>query len=775
MNKFFQLILCGLLLLTACSKDFNGQEPTGGEKEGITLSIVPDQLMTITSRTDEELDISDDTCVEHIIIYAFNNDGTLYQRFQQNLGTPTLEGTNAPVYKMQLLLKATNALHLVAVCNYPELWDKTGNSDITLSELRRATIEGQSADCAFQGLMVMTGEVDVSVDEMNDKRTHLQIAVKRLSAKVEFTVNFDPEVVTDKFLLSSVKICNIPLRSYIMEAPANYVVDEAGNYDGAQGDAVHENIPQPLPENYSPREGYYEPSATLKTMPVGERSLRADFYLFENRRGRKNDLSYFVKEFAQTQYYQTLMGRLGKEEYPTATYLLVEGIYISSNGKRTENVSYRIYVGQPQPYAPDKPNADNINFNDFNICRNSRYSMTTTIRAADDIDTRISAQLLTRSTITPFFNTPLDAHYCTAMCYAYTGNKDWELYVEEPDLHPWLEISLSPKYRPHLAGEVIPDDMVGHYACTHIESRGRALSQYFYIHTDEYIPEPPTADENANLHNGVNIALDESSWRTGYVVLRDKVNHSVCRFKVQQRPAQVVRMSLTNSLGHPTGKYNEFFVEYELERTGLQFGFLRYGANPVMTSMINDRWDGLANTRRLYEEAIKLGGAYNPQTNTSLLHPTYQYDTPEKAALALPDNAQEHLIGYMTTKNRDRNGNGYIDYDEIEWYVPAVDELAYLWEVISRGHLVFENDEGRFHSSTPYLAGYTAEVPGRSFYVKTSKGKKKAAFTMRNRQYNIICCRRKNAWTGKPDGEIDGNVDVDTGWDTDENVILPKQ
>ncbi|WP_290540738.1 hypothetical protein [Alistipes sp.] len=774
MNKFFQLILCGLLLPTACSKDFDGPEPAGGG-QGITLSIVPDRPMTITSRAEEGSDIADDTCVEHIIIYAFNGDGTLYQRFQQNLGSPTLEGDNAPVYKIQLLLKSPNALHLAAVCNYPELWDKSGNEDITLSELRHATFEGQGADCAFQGLMIMSGEVDLSVEEMNDRGAHLQLIVKRISSKVEFTVNFDPEVATDQFLLSGVKICNIPLRSHILEAPANYVVDTEGNYDGAQGDAVHETIPQPLPENYSPREDFYLAQASLKTSPAGEHSLQASFYLFENRRGRKNDLSYFKKEYAQTRYYQTLMGRLGQEEYPTATYLLVEGIYISGNGKRTEHVAYRIYVGQPQPYDANTPNNDQVNFNDFNVCRNSHYRMTTTIRAADDIDTRISAQLLTRSTITPFFNTPLDAHYGTGMCYAYTGNRNWELYVEEPDLHPWLEISLSPRYRPRLAGEVIPDDQRGHYACTHIESRGNALSQYFYIHTDEYIPENPSADENANLHNGVNIALDEASWRTGYVVLRDKENNSVCRFKVQQRPAQVVRMPLTNALGHPTGEYNEYYVEYELERTGLQFGFLRYGANPVMTSMINDRWDGLANTRRLYEEAIKPGGAYNPRTSGSLLHPIYKYDTPEEAARALPDNAGEDLIGYMTTKNRDRNGNGYIDYDEIEWYVPAVDELAYLWEVISRGHLCFENDEGRFHSSTPYLAGYTAEVPGRSFYVKTSNGKKKAAFTMRDRQYNIICCRRKNAWTGKPDGGIDGHVEVDTDWGADENDLLPKQ
>ncbi len=774
MNKFLPLILCCLLLLTACSDDIGGSD-TASSDEGLTLCITPAPLTTVASRAAEETDIDDDSRVEHIIVYAFNPDGTLHRRFHRNLGAPSAEsGTSTPVYKLQLLLKSPTPLRLVAVCNYPELWDMAGNADITLPQLRDITFEGQSADCAFQGLMIMSGEAEVSLEQMNDRNTHLQLTVERIAANIDFTVNFRPEVAGDEFLLSSVKICNIPLRSYLLAHPSDQLTDAQGNLIGAQGDAVHEPVPQPLPDNYAPREDNYLRQATVKTTPVGENGLHAGFYLFENRRGRKSDLSYFKKEYAQPCYYQTLMGRLGKEEYPTASFLLVEGIYISAGGKRTENVAYRIYIGQPQPYAPDMANNDHVNFNDFNICRNTRYRMTATIRAADDIDTRIETRLLTRSSITPFFNTPLDAHYCTAMCYAYTGNKDWELYVEEPDLHPWLEISFSPRYRPHLAGEPLPQEQAHLYAGTHFESRGTALSQYFYIHTDEYLPENPSADETANLHNGVNIALDKSCWRTGYIVLHDRVNNTVARFEVSQRPAQVVRMPLTDLLGHPTGKYNEFYVEYELERTALQFGFLRYGANPVMTGMISSRLDGLSNTRNLYNEAVKPGGAYNPRINSDLLHPVYRYDTPEAAALALPDNAREHLIGYMTTKNRDRNGNGYIDNDEIEWYVPAVDELAYLWEVIYRGYLTFENDEGRFHSSTPYLAGYTAEIPGRSFYVKTSKGRKRAAFAMRDRQYNIICCRRKNDPMGKPDGEIDGNVDVDTGWGTDENDILPK-
>ena len=71
------------------------------------------------------------------------------------------------------------------------------------------------------------------------------------------------------------------------------------------------------------------------------------------------------------------------------------------------------------------------------------------------------------------------------------------------------------------------------------------------------------------------------------------------------------------------------------------------------------------------------------------------------------------------------------DYDEIVWYVPALDELAFLRERLEAGTIKFLNSDERFHSSTPYLAGYTAEVPGRAFYVKMGQGKK--AFAMRDR------------------------------------------
>ena len=90
-----------------------------------------------------------------------------------------------------------------------------------------------------------------------------------------------------------------------------------------------------------------------------------------------------------------------------------------------------------------------------------------------------------------------------------------------------------------------------------------------------------------------------------------------------------------------------------------------------------------------------------------------------------------------------------------------------------RGNVFFQNSQDKFHSSTPYLAGYTDEVPGRSFYVKMGSGEK--SFAMRDRQYNVICCRRKGAWTGNEDAGYGGGITVDDEWNDDEVDVMPKQ
>lgn len=742
------LLLGSLMLLVSCKDDSDLMIENGdGEFVPRIVEITPEAMPLIETRASEK---NLDSELEHVILYVFDESGKLVNRYKEDFETSEA-GRDGNTYKLKLLLPPTGNYTFYAVGNYPDLWN---NETIkSPADLDKIVIEGHSASCAFPGYMIMTGKEKVDLSTSQKVSVH----VSRIAAKIDFTVSFQPVNKGDEFYLSNATMYNIPLKSNLFEKTIAQTKDRIPN---ETGDAVYTES--------NTQEGYYlqkEPLKLTETEVLDSSKQpvmahKALFYLFENRRGGEKDLSDYETRYGDNKdAYQALKGEKGRKNHPLASYIKLEGIYKTA-GVRAK-VEYVVYLGRD-------------NFSDFNVDRNGHYDVKVTIRAVDVLDTRVDAVLLSNTAITSFFNLPLDAHYGVARCYGYAGNSQWELYVEEPDKHPWLELSFSSEYKPRMAGQSVKPEDRKLYAGTYFNQNdlgGGALSSYFYIHVDEFIPETGGADnESVNMDKGKNVAEDEAHWRTGAVILYDRVNGSYARFEVLQRPAQLVVMPVKDVLGN-VKQYNRFYVEYELENNNLQWGFLQYPANPVMTSMINDRWDGLANTRRLYQEAIKKGGAYNNRK----FPPQKEFSTPEEAARNLP---KTDMIGYVMGKNRDRNGNGCIDYDEIEWYVPASDELLELWKYMNdssrKDWIKFQSSEERFHSSTPYLAGYTYEIPGRAFYVKTKNGKKVSAFTMRNRVYNVVCCRRAGAWMGKPDGIIEGDVSVDQGWNTDEGGIIPK-
>lgn len=774
MIKNLTLWLCVLLSIVACNDSL--QDPAedmmhgnANEKE-ITVTILSEEKPYIEMRAAQATE--PDSKIEHISIIAYDVNGKYVKHYSQDLNS------GSENCRVRMLIDKQKVKTLVAICNYPELCENidltdlntlNGNAARTLSDLKKYIIKGSNETCAFTNLMIMSGDASVTPESQD-----IKIGVKRIAAKINFELRFEPERSNDEFILSEVELHQVPLQSYLLYNETDQNNDLVPN----PNDAVHydlnitpsENPDDPeVPYDAKDPEHKYLAKADLKVkaLPAYDYEVngkviktvpyQSSFYLFENRRGTK-DLGYYDKKFpGLPQFYQALKAKVGRMEYPYATFIRVKGIYKRRTGSMQTviDVDYDIYLGK---------NAAN----DFNVKRNCEYNVRTVIKAIDDLDTRVDAVILNSSKITPFFDNPFDAHYGVGQCYAHTQNSDWELYVEDADKHPWLEISFSRDYKPRLMGQAVAPDTEKFYANTHFEGKN-AISEFFYIHVDEFLPENEYyTNEKLNIgQNGISIALDSTYWREGTIVLRDKKNGTVSRIKVKQRPAQIIRME------YAKGKYNDYFVEYSLEQKNLCWGFLQYPANPVMTSMINDRWDGLANTRRLYQEAIRKNGAYNSKK----WPPNHEYGSSEEAAANLP---VEDMIGYVMTKNRDRNGNGIIDYDEIEWYVPAAYELLELWRVIDEKHLAIESQEDRFFSSTPYLAGYTLEVPGRCFYVKTKynkrekRMKKYSAFTMRDRKYNVICCRRKNAWIGKPEGHTDGDLIVDPDWNEgDDDIILP--
>ncbi len=686
LRDMMKYCLCFLLagLSAACAVDETEGPGPNPEPAGVTVRLVAEKAPIIETRTASSDMYADDSRIDRVVLYAFDaTSGVLKTMFQQNLDYP--DNT------VRMVLPTGTDLELHAVCNVSDDWFTTsvGNR----SDLEAKILTLSAADGVFKGSLVMHGTAAVKAAQVAAAGTALDLHVTRLAARIDMTVVFAPDVSGDRFFLSQIVASNVPAKSYLKARTWS------SDYTSAQSDAVYDAVSSTeeiAGANYL--HGYRLPYSA--TTVGGKPGYYTVFYMYENRRGGLDDSQDWFPWITDSnpnkaQLQQIFKAQYGKERFPLGTYVSVEGTYISADGT-TSDAKYRIYLG-----------ADNDK--DFNVKRNTAYKYTVRIKSCDELDTRVEATPLTDVTLVPAFANPLDAHFNSVRCFAFSAN-DWELYVENPDQTPWLEVSFSPAYKPRVAGDPSSRDRVA----SAVEGIG-ALSGNIYIHTDEYIPA--VTDEGANK-------WDASAFRAGYVILKDKVSGTSYRLEVRQRPAQYVKMPVYNGAG-TVESYDEYYVEYELERKNMEWGFFMYPANPVMTALINERRDGLSNTLKLYEEAVRIDGMYN-------------YDNADPATVSVPE---EVALGYAIAKNRDLDGSGRIDPDEIVWYLPALDELAELRRVLNDGHLAFENTGDNFYSSTPYLSGETVENPGRAFYVNMATGER--AFMMRNHLGNVICCRRK--------------------------------
>lgn len=714
MKKYFYLHIL-FLLFASCEENILGTDAPSLNSQETVISLLSEDITLVETRTATPDMALPDGKVERVMLFAFDQDGgTLLASKEQEI--------NYPDNEIRMLLPKNKNLELHAVCNVGDEWI---NNIKSLQELHDKMIVITKADDVFRGSLMMHGAIKLTAEEIAVKGSRTTINVRRLGSHISMDIHFAPHVPTDKFYLTEVLACNQPDRSWVISRPGSLEGNERYKFDSNDGDATYDAQPDIMKTRYLQNQ-----RLSIKETPTG--SYQTSFYQFENRRGGLDNSKDWFDMISDANPQKEILkqvykGKYAEEYFPLGSYVLIKGTYVADNGKVTYDSSYKVYLGTD-------------NHSDFNIQRNSRYAYTVTIRSCDELDTRVDAIALNQAMLAPSFASPLDAHCNAGRCLAYAPGS-WEIFVENPDQVPWLEISFAPRYVPHPAGQPYTEE----HATTRLQGE-QALLRYFYIHTDEYVPE--ALDESG-------FPPTEADYRSGVIVLRDRKNGKEAKLTITQRPAQPVVLPRKDLLGNII-EYHKYYVEHTLEEKNLQWGFLKYPANPIMTSMINDRWDGLSNTRKLYSEATKEGGMYNPAG----ADPT-TIDIPQDIAL-----------GYAIRKNRDRNGNGRIDSEEIVWYMPALDELAELRRAMDENHLLFENDQDKFWSSTPYLAGYTDEIPGRAFYTKMRNGEK--AFAMRNRYYNVICCRRQNAWTGNDDSGGNGNIDLENPWEEEEEIMPVK-
>lgn len=735
MKHLLQISILSLVMVAAisCSDDLSMDRDKGMTEDRYRIELARSSTIVNTRAADAQ-----EESIENVAVFVFSDDGSKNNGFVQH--------SSADIRYIDIYL--TSSDHSVyVVCNHPfpeALVDEITTLDGLLS--RPLTIS--SADGAHPGHYVMSGHTTVSAVMGGNGK----VPVYRLASHMTFDVTVDTreEYGGDGgiFKLTNVYMCNIPRGSFLFDRQEGKEDVKEGctldyTFDAGSADAMRGN--------------YFE---RFRLAPdETENSFSVSFDMFENRRGFIEDIPESWPELNGLQGhpnyhdYKQLYKRTRAKDYPghimlipmksdtpneeldmlpevkegqfyNASYLRIDGVYQFADGITTLKTSYHIYLGED-------------NYKDFNVKRNYFYRHKITIRSYDLYDHRVSGEIIDGLTVYADLE-ELDAHCNVVKALMYSPD-EWTVSVKNPDLTPWLEVSHSSIYKPRLAGK----EPTGDEAAFSIS--GKAGLSYFYVHTDDYIPDIDQPYQNLHLKP-----------RKGVIVCRSQ--NMIKEYEVEQLPAEIVILHIDYDVHTMKEVCDTFFIERKLEQKYMPWGFHHYWCYTTDDLIASGLWDGLSNTRKLYD--IGLNGETSKLTNT-VFPPAYPDGLP-----------YDHPIGYVVSKNRDRNGNGRIDYNEILWYWPAQKELVQIYETKSDALLHFEGWEETFHSSTPGSSDKYGVTPGLSVRVKMSDGK--WAHVQRDRRYNVIACRRKNAWKGPDNGNAGGGIILDPDWDEEDEVILPK-
>ena len=854
MKKLLALLLA-CTALAACQDDLGLQQP-GTPAEGVVDIYLSGAAMPgIVTRADGGESV--DYRVDNVILFAFDANGNLVNHPVQQSVTP--DNSTQHRYKFRSYLPDSRAV-LYAVCNHDDpatLIERVQHPDATTATTAEAALKQEqlqiaAVEDAFKGVYVMEGSLPKAKEG-----TPIVIPVTRVVSRHHFVISFQPDnwgdvQNRDQFKLSSVQLVNIPTRTWLLAdaaspQPYNFGAENdlaAGRYTNWTGDAVYiapdaadkealaeaYYIGKDIPLTEEDKTGIVEVDAQKGSSAEGFDTYDVTFHLFENRRGALTadqahaalDITgYPADEQARIRqmFKRDLANHTGEYKnyaddpgHPYASCLVIEGMYEdNANGGLNSEVRYYIYLGHD-------------NYGDFNVQRNHDYTYHVTIRACDEIDTRVSAEEVGDIKLTVSKSQQaFDAHFNVREALV-NSTRPWKAYVKDPDRTPWLELSKSSVYRRQALGEASDP------ACARFTLTGNAGLEYIYIHTDEYVPEAELNGKNQYGHDEYDIAgTNQTPPRTGQIVYiyqkpdgewqsEKDAEEKGQVFTVVQYPAQLVKVDEPygwDVSGATTRTYPRyFFVERITEEKYKSWGFLQYWSMELDYLISQGVYDGLECTRRAYvsaywgdnkSQSLEARQAFDPLPEGFEYASTegyenaaywpdadegqddFQPETTGAAAIAnlIPNST---ALGYALRKNRDRDGNQRVDYNEILWYLPARKQLEAIQKAMQelKGPNTgtdADSDgipdetaplslDGNYWSSTPSVSDKYGITPGRAYYYDMSGGK--SAIGLRNQSLNVIVCRDLNGWTGPETGNGQGGVNVDTDWDEDEEHNTPR-
>lgn len=338
------LFLCTAGLLAGCTKE-PFEEPGGPEGELTEITLSPESMGEVAMDTRAVSGV-DENKVTDLWVVQLNSGGTAQLQAPQYITNISASGSS---YTAKARIKAAESrIYFIANTHNSTLFNDATTSALieakTLSVTNEASITAENT-LPMAGYFSGTPTVGIITN----------ISLKRAVAKL--TVKLASDIADGgSFTLTSVKVYNAPKVLHWFRDPSKPVpTTTAADCYPATSAGVNTNWTDLTPSDKTL-------SATAKEC--------GGCYLPENGRGQGTAGDQKDKTAAKA-----LGGASGQGNY--ATYIEIIGDYTTDLGDKYTGNKYRFYLGR---------NA----FDDYNVLRNSHYTVTATIKGLHKWDARIT-------------------------------------------------------------------------------------------------------------------------------------------------------------------------------------------------------------------------------------------------------------------------------------------------------------------------------------------------------------------------------------------------
>lgn len=741
--KLAYLLMGVALLLSSCSEDIF---PGGSESnEDVTISLaysdVSPRDIVVNSRATE----AEERHLDNLYIYIFDGNGNLkgYKGITSGLDQNTNNSTKATVSGIKT---RSGESYIYAVANY-----NTGRYPLTVSEKN-----------------VEKGKLPINLDEDKARAGEYTFTLNDLKA-LNFQRNVDDQIsITDAFLMSgavnSGKVVNINTAGNVTSDDTNdnairlsrivskvkFTIKELtgdgvqrsfklANYD-IMNIAKNGTLIGSIDSNAKKQISNATDVSSIKGLTLGvndvDKTTGAEYfeaYLPENLQDAKQSVTDQAKREDDNKSNPKVF--TNAPEY--GTYVVLKGKYeeTKDGSTKTADVTYYVHLGDCS-----------ANYNDYNVERNCKYTFNITVAGVEKIIVEATKdendQPGAEGVVLKYGNTgknlTLDSHYeymvmrfnkediknlkGSNLGYYYQvyalGKKTEPINVKDkanPTTQEhnkklngvdtkWIEFAITGRnnsksnYGSANDGRGTPCDYPGKSETMDIETFLKKLydnadNNSFWTN-GEYIDATCFVSENYYSNLTWDQYVNDVNKRAFYVANNVWVSKDTRSVYAEAQYGLTQHNIQTFYDVKQAGSVIAYGCETINDEEGK--GFSDDGIGGTSTneyrypyqSKGSDKWDGRANMKQ------DLSGLTwdNLKSNKSLV----------KACMS---------------RNRDLNGNGIIDDDEIRWYAPAVNQYIGLWI----GEEVMSTEAKLFNKQTSTLS--TSNDPGcRMLYYTSTKG-----------------------------------------------------